>query len=143
MKRKASLITIASYRDPWEAHLAKGRLEAEGILSFIQYEHHVRMYWPMSFALRGVRVQVPSAHVELAFKVIHSVTSGAYKALLKSDLDASLGEICPSCGSRNIKHRMPWDLIVVLFILFFIANAIFPIRREQHECKGCKHKWRY
>ena len=142
-QRKASLVTVALYRDPWEAHLARGRLEVEGILTFIQYEHHIRMYWPLSFALGGVRVQVPPVQATLAFEIIHSVNSGKYQAMFEADRDACLGEICPLCGSRNIKNRMPWDLIVVLFILFFMASVIFPIRREQHECQGCKHKWRY
>ena len=105
--------------------------------------HHIRMYWPLSFALGGVRLQVPLAHMTLAFEIIHSVTNGEYEAQLGADLDASLGEICPLCGSRRIKSRMPWDLLVFVFICFFMAGVIFPIRREQHECQGCKHKWRY
>ena len=43
MGSKSSLTTVASYTNTWEAHLAKGKLEAEGILAFVQSQKQARM----------------------------------------------------------------------------------------------------
>ena len=53
------LITVARYSLPYEAHLARARLEAEDIPAFVMEEHTINMQWLYSNALGGVRLQVP------------------------------------------------------------------------------------
>jgi len=57
---ETSLITVKTFRDPWDAHLFRMRLEADGIPAFVANDQHVWMKWPISTALGGVRVQVPN-----------------------------------------------------------------------------------
>ena len=54
----AEFVTIASFTSPLEAHMARGRLEAEGIPAFIAHENHIWAEWFLSNALGGVKVQV-------------------------------------------------------------------------------------
>lgn len=140
---KPLLVTVASYTSPWEAHLAKGRLTAEGIQASIPHEHHVSLHWPISFALRGVRVQVHNSQVERACEVIQSVIRGDYEAPYRNDLEANPGGICPSCESNRIESRLPRSLVVLDFMVLLLFMVIFPIRRDQHECLACGNKWKY
>lgn len=55
------LVTIATFSFPHEARIAKARLDALGIPSFIADEHTINMQWLYSNALGGVRLQVPQA----------------------------------------------------------------------------------
>ena len=52
------LITVATFTDPLEAHIVRGRLEAEHIECFVMHEHHIWANWFLSTALGGVKLQV-------------------------------------------------------------------------------------
>lgn len=52
------LITLASYISPWEAHLAKTKLEAEGIAAFVFDEHTVGQQWFYANAVGGVKLKI-------------------------------------------------------------------------------------
>jgi len=52
------LVTVETFSAPWEAQLARARLDAEGIHSVIADENFVRLYWPLSNSGGGVRLQV-------------------------------------------------------------------------------------
>ena len=64
------LVTVESYTSPWDAHVACGLLESEGIPASVAGEHHVWANWPISQALGGVRIQVPQEHVAKAKEVL-------------------------------------------------------------------------
>ncbi|HEX2644072.1 MAG TPA: DUF2007 domain-containing protein [Thermoanaerobaculia bacterium] len=52
------LVTVGVYNSPWEAQLAKARLDAEGIDAVIADENFTRLYVALSSTLGGVKVQV-------------------------------------------------------------------------------------
>ncbi|WP_298438349.1 hypothetical protein [Geobacter sp.] len=52
------LVTIAQYRDLPEAGLAKSKLEAAGIVCFLDNEYTVGANWLYSNALGGVKLNV-------------------------------------------------------------------------------------
>ena len=35
------LVTIATFTNPLEAHIVRGRLQAEGIETYVAHEHHI------------------------------------------------------------------------------------------------------
>ena len=55
------MVVIASFGRPWEAHLAKARLEAEGIRAFLLDEQAISVNPFYSPALGGVKLTV-AAH---------------------------------------------------------------------------------
>lgn len=64
------LVTIASYSMPYEAHIAKSRLDSEGIPAFMADEHTINMQWLYSNALGGVKLQVPEPYAEAAIEIL-------------------------------------------------------------------------
>ena len=71
----ASLVTIASYREPHFAHLAKSKLESEGILAAVGNENIVNMNWFYSNAVGGVTLQVLESHARRALEILESISS--------------------------------------------------------------------
>ncbi len=124
------LVTISRYSFPYEAHIAKSRLDSEGVPSFVADEHTVNMQWLFSNALGGVRLQVPEAYVHVA------------QAILAEDREQDLVEdqgaethVCPHCGSGDTEfHQVGrrWAFLVFLgldFPLFRVRDGI--------RCKQC------
>src|SRR5262245_60532836 len=65
-----SLVTIAAFWSPVEADLARNRLEAAGIQAFLANAVTVGMYWHLSNAVGGVRLQVREGDAEEALAVL-------------------------------------------------------------------------
>ena len=64
------LVTVATFNQPIEAHVVKGRLESEGIETFLADEHVISMNPFYSNAVGGVKVQVAEEDVEEALKIL-------------------------------------------------------------------------
>lgn len=127
---QAALVTIAAYSFPHEAHLARVRLEAEGIPVFIADEHTVNMQWLYSNALGGVRVQVPAPFAAQAQQVL----AQDYSHLLEAEFGKD-ETVCPHCGSTEVephtKGKRP------AFVVFLLIG--FPLFFYQHgiRCRNC------
>jgi tetratricopeptide (TPR) repeat protein len=82
-------VTIATFGSVGDAHVAKGRLEADGIPAFVLDE-----YAASTFGLGqtgGIRLQVRGSDVDRAVQILG----------LEEDEEEEL--ICPLCGSRNVR----------------------------------------
>ena len=64
------LVIIASYANPIQAHILRGRLEAEDIPSLIFNEHLVNMNPMYSNLFGGVQVQVRPQDAERAREIL-------------------------------------------------------------------------
>jgi len=62
------LVTVASYRTPWDAHNAKGRLEAEGLTAFVEDQH--TSLFPTMDATGSVKVRVPADQATVAAEIL-------------------------------------------------------------------------
>jgi hypothetical protein len=135
------LTTIASFREPSEAHMLRLRLEAEGILAIVSHEHHVSMIWPWSLALGGVKVQVPAISREVASLVWDRVGAGEFETELLTlfgDLDVNA---CPSCGSRDLRSRPTFAWTLLDIVVGAWCGMIFPTPRTVHRCVVCGVRW--
>jgi len=135
------LATVATFTEPWEAHLFRLRLQAEGIPAVLANEHHVWAMWPYALALGGVRVMVPRDMVEEARQIESSCRSGEYRAVLASELGDLDDAECPRCGSAQFTRRRPVVLLVLLFASYFCVEMIFPVRASAHRCGSCGTRW--
>jgi hypothetical protein len=135
MPRRAGVVTVASYTDAVQAHLARGRLEAEGIPATLAHEHHVWADWMMSNALGGVKVQVPVTYRERAQEILGRHDRGEYELPIpESDI-----QHCPKCGSTTIEEdKTTWK---IAFLGLFIFHVPLPFRRGWYKCKTCAHSW--
>jgi hypothetical protein len=101
------LVTIERFATPFEASMAKNRLEAEGIPAFLADEQTVGNLWQMGPALGGVKLLVPDDCIQKAMDVLttppdEQVFSGA-ETDAPSDLDSQAiqaARTCPRCGNQ-------------------------------------------
>lgn len=123
---------------PIEAYIIKGRMEAEGIIAVVLFEHHIWAKWPLSHALGGVRLLVPHAMADAAHQITQGINSGEYEKILVEEQGLST-LTCPECGSSKIGvHVWLWKL--ALAVLFTISLPI-PYTSHLYSCDDCKHSW--
>jgi len=100
----SSLIKIATFHNPLEAHFAQGLLEAEGLQSYIEGEHANLALSYVGSAVGGVRLLVSEADRQLALAVLdradESKATGAEWVCSKCCETVDVGfDVCWSCGS--------------------------------------------
>ncbi|HEY1773033.1 MAG TPA: hypothetical protein VGH91_07575 [Gammaproteobacteria bacterium] len=133
-------MTVASYAYPWEAHIARGRLEADDVLAFVNHEHHIRMNWNLSIALGGVKLQVPAKSYIEAKRILAALDTGEYAGLL-DDYDPVYGSgPCPTCGSMELRPVFSWDSLLLWFFFFFSIAIVLPVYRNRLRCIN-GHLW--
>lgn len=137
------LITINSYSEPLEAHIVKGRLEAEGIPTYIAHEHHISVAWYLSNALGGVKIQVHKQDYKKAINILKSLRNGEFEEELKKETKVSESNICPNCGSANCLSKFSLPLLFLVWFSIGLAVIVFPIHRNKHTCVECGCKWVY
>lgn len=71
---------IAHFDSMPEAHIAMGRLEAEGIHSWLADEHLVQTDWLYSIAVGGIKLQVRSELAQRALEILNTDYSGYLEA---------------------------------------------------------------
>lgn len=124
------LTTIARYSLPYEAHLARARLESEGIPAFVADEHTINMQWLYSDALGGVRLQVPEPWALRAL----SVLAEDREQVLMEEQQVDT-ELCRHCGSADTEYHQigrRWAFLMFLGINF----PLFPVR-DGLRCRDC------
>lgn len=130
------LITIGRYLNPIEAHIVKGRLEAEGVPAYVQHEHHIWAKWTISLALGYVKVQVRPKDVEASSAVIEKLQAGEYALADEEVVDVSC---CPRCGCTK-KERVNWSWKLALWAIMFLS-VVLPYSIYRVACLECGHRW--
>ncbi|MDE1987770.1 MAG: hypothetical protein KGL29_02835 [Alphaproteobacteria bacterium] len=134
------LITVAAFREPWEAHMFCARLMAEGVPATIIHEYHIGNAWHSSVALGGVKVQVPDARKEEAEAVERLCRSGKFKSLLQSEFGDLDDVRCPHCGSGEYRKRRPL-LRAAAAIAVSFTFMILPPLGWVYFCEKCGTKF--
>lgn len=129
---------IATYLHPWEAEIARGLLESEGIRARLADENTVRMDWNIALALGGIRLFVPAESVQAAREVLERQRNGEYEQALENEQEVAPA-VCERCGSRSLRatHSVWW---ILLLVVSFCIAAIFPPPRKGMRCKDCGHR---
>jgi Putative prokaryotic signal transducing protein len=131
------LVTAASFSAPYEAHLAKGQLEANGIMAVIADEYTAGMNWLFSNAIGGVKVQVDKPDLEDALKILALSGQQEGDAL---EVDDSWGE-CPKCGSKTVEFILERKGPAVLTWLLIGIPLLFASKKLR--CLNCNNDWKY
>jgi hypothetical protein len=125
-------VTVNSYMDAVQAHMAKAKLEAEGVTAVIANENIVGMNWMLSNAVGGVEVQVPSSQAKRARRILAAVEGGEHKI---EEAEVT----CPECQSSDCKEiKTTWR---VAFLSFFLFHIPLPFSRGEYECRKCGNIW--
>jgi len=131
------LVTIETYMNPLEAHIARGLLESEGIPATLGSEHHVWASWHFAQALGGVRLQVPAEYAHRARDVLGRQRRGEFQAALENEQEIEEAR-CGLCGSTDLRFtRSPWSIFLLVLTLG-ISGLIFPPRINGVRCNACQ-----
>lgn len=130
--------TVASFREPYKAHLAAGYLNDEGIESEIVDENTVTMNWVLSQAVGGVKLKVRVSDLVRARGILTEVTAEGIDNRIPAIAEAE-PDRCPSCGSTAVEPRKfaRWSLLVAVV---FMLPMFFPLKKWK--CRDCGHVWR-
>lgn len=128
------LITIATFSFPHEAHLAKSRLDAIGIPSFIADEHTINMDWLYSNALGGVRLQVPREFAAQALEALSDPIEIEPIPELEEEPEPR-PPTCPSCGSP-LGEPYPSGKRPAVLVWLFLGLPLWPAKPVR-KCPAC------
>jgi hypothetical protein len=146
-KRETSsepLVTIATYNYPLEAHLARTKLESEGIEGFVADEHTINANWLYSIAVGGVKLWVKESDAGKAAQVLQDTTPDISEET-KESIEYTDDERCPRCNSIDI-HYETFHIRRVFFLWFLIYLVsfpfIFPFMKRKWKCNACGYEWK-
>ena len=131
--------TVASFREPYQAYIAKGRLETEDIPACVLDEHLIQIDWMYSQAIGGVKVQVPEEDFDRARAILKAEYAEELSSVEEAQLEPAPGDLCPRCRSDSISppRYALWSLIPSLVLLL----PVF-FRRKKWVCKNCGAQWK-
>lgn len=114
--------TIASYHDPIEAHIACGRLRAEGIDAHVADDQMSVANWEWRLAVGGTRLRVANEDAMRARQVLRELDAGGYALESETPDDPAL--LAPSRESWS--SRIAW-------IALMLFNIPLPWRRRNSD----------
>lgn len=135
------LVTIATFWETWEAHLAKDRLLDAGINCFLSGENFIATYWLLVIVEGGIKLKVAESDATQAKKILENLKSPqAEEASDNNSDDQAENEVCPKCQSTDIEYERFSRKIFFLSILLLRFPLPFPA--NLYRCKSCGHVWR-
>jgi hypothetical protein len=104
-----ALVTVASCEIAPDAHVLRGRLEAEGFRAIVADENLADWHRLYSRAAGGVSIQVEERAARRARRILASPPES------DPGEDSTLPR-CPACGSRHLERDFPYRRVA--WILF-------------------------
>jgi hypothetical protein len=124
------LQTVAHFDFPYQAHIARAQLQAEGIDAWVADEFTIGMQWLYSNALGGVRLQVEPRQLLRAQEILAQDRS--------QDVEAEQGcdpLVCPCCGSERTRYQAVGRRLAFL-VFVGLDFPLFPVHNAVH-CDDC------
>ena len=117
------LVTIANFSfgpDPTsEAEFARIKLEAEGISCFLAGKYFTGMYWLLSGAERGIKLQVKESDAKRALEVLSSHKEVNIEESEHKDSTPEPSALkCPKCDCEDIEYEKFSKNLFYLSILY-------------------------
>lgn len=133
-------VTIKTFTYPHEAYIIRGKLESEGIQTFLKDEMTVQVHNFYSNAIGGVKLQVLSEDKDRALSIIDNTKEIPDKAVILSKEEIDGTDTCPFCHSENISRKKKANWLTL--IPYLIMGFIFPAYRKTHVCFDCGKEWK-
>lgn len=145
-----TLVTLASFRHPFQADAVRMALEQAGIRAYVANANMANLNWGVAMADGGASVQVAAEDVDQAKSVLEEFQRG-YEETRRDQAGGS----CPACGCAafRVKPRVrPWGLAVALTVMgamlyarlvgpglmlgIFLLPLAIGYRRQCRDCAG-------
>jgi hypothetical protein len=121
------LVTVATFSLPFEVHLAKAKLESEGIECFVADENMVSLNWLYAGAIGGIKLRVSESDYLQAKKILNAEP---LDFTLRGEDAAVL--TCPRCHASKVR---------VLKAATVFWRQFFRRPKASHECLECGQAW--
>lgn len=132
------LQVIETFANPWEAELARARLEGEGIAAVVADLHLIGMDWMLSSAIGGVKLKVPEEEVERAKELLgQGATLPELRLVTEEDRNEPR---CPACRSEDVYRRI-WSREGFFLGTIFLGFPL-PVLRRRWTCRHCGAVWK-
>lgn len=132
-------VTVATFWNPTEAHVARIKLESEDIDCVIVDENLVATQWLWATALGGIKLQVPATKAVRAHELLE--TSAARAAIQPGREPLFDGQVrCPRCGSEDIYHSRFSRR--ASFISILLLGIPLPFVQHRTRCAACGFEWK-
>jgi hypothetical protein len=143
-------VTVATFDEPTQAHVARLHLENEDIPCFIADENIGTMLWHYAIATGGIKLQVPREEAARAAEILAAAPTQA-----PAKVDVNFAS-CPRCGSTEIRagrwgtRRSGATVLLVVFGfsmhpligLLMLACAIgYSMATRRRVCDACGVEW--
>lgn len=128
-------LTVASFWQSAEAHIARLKLESEEIDCVIIDENLVAMDWFFASAVGGIKLQVREGDFARASGFLHRNQETEQSSEPIYD-----GQVCcPRCGSAEIYLQRFSRRLAFLAIL--LLRVPLPFLRRREVCSACGFEW--
>lgn len=131
-------VKVASFSQPFEAHLARTQLESEGISCVVSDEYLVRVDWLLSNAIGGVKLMVPASEASHARDVLRPRPHLVVVAEAGTPANGEM--ICPRCRSYDVYFSRYSRRAAGIFIL--LLGFLVPWRDRRWACTECGYEWK-
>jgi hypothetical protein len=132
---KRKLVMLRRFRDLPEAMLAKGKLDSEGLESFLADDNTVRMDWLWSNLLGGVKLLVNPEDAAAATRSLDEPIPEQIDFEGASDYQQPR---CPRCQSLDINFE---ELYRPIAYGSLFVNFPLPMQRKGWICQTCRNTW--
>jgi ribosomal protein L37AE/L43A len=133
-----NLQVVETFTNPWEAELARARLEGEGIVAVVVDLHVIGIDWMLSSAIGGVKLKVPVEDVERAKELLGKEAPLSELRLVTAE-DRNEPR-CPACRSEDIYRRI-WSRHGFFLGTIFLGFPL-PILHRRWTCRNCGAVWK-
>jgi hypothetical protein len=113
------LVTAARFTEPWEAHLFRMLLEAEGLFAVVAFDQHASSNYSMSWALGGVRVLVVDEELDQALAIERRCRAREYEVELNREFGIT---DAPASGEPMPMWYRP-DILFSCFVSLLAAGV--------------------
>lgn len=148
------MIQLKRFDNPFEANLAKGKLESSGIYSFLKDEHIAINY--INQAVGGIKLMVEEQDLERAFHILEherytesELKDAFYSQHYNIKKDTTLSEAptkkkieskitCPNCSAPNPKKNVFYEFLHTILSILVLSPPPFI---KKYNCQKCGNKW--
>jgi hypothetical protein len=132
---KDELVTVSTYSSAIDAHLAKNKLESEGILAFLFDENVMSLNPLYNISVGGIKLKTLESDRAHAQAVLQTLQDQPYTNEQNQVIT------CPKCGSQNISYAYDSNNKLKSFMGFLVALITFSLpllSKDRYICNQCQ-----
>ncbi|MBN1644241.1 MAG: hypothetical protein JW856_05440 [Dehalococcoidales bacterium] len=139
------LVTIATFRFREEAYLSRGKLQSEGIVSFVTGDHIDAARYPYNLIKSldvPIELHVRESEAEAAIRILKESNTAGVTYVAEGNIAKENVKKCPACQSTDIGDNRTLVQKIFNFFLLGILYQPYPRKNLKFKCKKCGYEWK-